>query len=407
MSSSHVGLQTKQDLPLDDAHFSSFDTTASESFKNPGAPRVAQKVVDGRQSHFCLGDSSQNSYSTTQETSFIKHASSAYEKNARKWTVKKNFVLGQDPKSDVQSRYDTTSNLAFSNPISPIQLNSSPKHSEQSSIFLGNEHTERIDTGKSVTKSDYIQKEFIPIDIIPPQISGIIKVLAPTTTSEHKYETSASSSFRPPEIASRPKKEVFYPLESKTSAVPSGDCNHYNFSNAKSTSSDAYNGLNHGFPTHPKLGAQLTISNIILECPDYNYIESYVSTSQEAFQKYSKSQILSSQGAMLSPYVSSNIPQTENGQIPISTTRSHYLAPLISTRTKPIIPAASSNLVNPRGGEEASFETTSQQYYNSRPGIAGREISKIIQKGGAESCIMLGDRNHFYYEKSKLKSLKT
>lgn len=183
--SAHIGLQTRQDLPIDDNVFNDISTTAQDSFTKPcNFVRTVQLVA--KPTNIQLGSQSTN-YETSHKSSFTGH-NVQYEN--KRHPIHVPFKLGH-PQSD---QYSTSFGTSY--PRQDIQR---PKtlvtETTKSCIPFGEDMQDRRKTQTSLTKRDFTYKVCEPtLPFIAGEHSGITKALMPTERNE--YVSMTASAFR-------------------------------------------------------------------------------------------------------------------------------------------------------------------------------------------------------------------
>ncbi|KAI8913234.1 hypothetical protein EDD86DRAFT_187490 [Gorgonomyces haynaldii] len=404
-SAAHIGLQTKQDLPIDDAFFSSFNTTAQDSYTDPTPDRrdTYRHINVGRPSHLVLGDmEKQRSYDTMHVISYKEHPAEAYQHSRRQVPQHVPIKLGHidiETKHEPSLHYSTTTQYSYKQ-LEPLpQSHRTVGPSNASNIVFGEELESRRTTENSVTKRDFTLKEGArEVKRVNNPESGIDKALKPTSLDTSNFEPESASSFRPmaKEVATRlpaagySRSDGTLVKQRFTSFVPTGDAKHYDFSSFSTTSKDTFHEYEYVPPKHPALGANMTISNVTFG--DYSNAptvqEQYSTSTQREFVAYPKSQCEAARGRRIPPHAA--IEKLSDGfACPLSTTHQHFYAPTDGGRRHPILPqVAHRNKLFPVKNV-LSFETTSGVYYGYKPELYQIQFKK--EQPSKQANIVMGD----------------
>eukprot|EP00842_Homolaphlyctis_polyrhiza_P005632 jgi/Hompol1/606/HPOL_002549-RA len=325
-SAAHIGLQTRQDLPIDDKHFRSFMTTTQEAYlpKDSSDPSSAKSTASiprvnmGRPSHIHLGDlEKQKSYDTVHETSYVQHPSSAYRPYLGHLPKSSSILLGHHETnimSDQSPMYLTTTAATYLGAHKPRdekpqlfneKYSVVAQQGGASHIAFGEDDPERRCTQPSVTQHDFVNHGIASQNATRPRTShhrtsrtsaqsiqpishssqtqtqpqlqrGIMKALEPDD-NRRDLESYSMSSFKPyihSESSTIPAAGVFSEygdcatggvnaLCMNTSSVPTGDARHYDFDSFGTTTASTFSGHKwDGPPVHPILGANITKSKV-------------------------------------------------------------------------------------------------------------------------------------------------
>ena len=435
-SAAHIGLQTRQDLPIDDKHFRNFITTTQEAYVPKDANDIdlrterASRAAMGRPSNIHLGDlEKQKSYDTVQGMSFIRHASEYYRPYEGHHKPKPTSIrLGHNDKGSSYNdqAYVTTTAAAYLAAASDASRTPAKKEPSTfvrqqggaSHIAFGEEEQERRKTNESVTQKDYMKHNEVgkvPIKFSQhPNSQGIIKALAPDE-AKRDCESYTISSYKgysnndiPVTKAAGFATSSASHLYGGISSVPTGDQRHYDFKYNGTTTGDAFppHRLTE-LPAHPVLGASITKSKIEFgDLQDSQLAqEQYVSTAQMAFVQYSEEEARKVRGVRIPPHPSMQVGESVEEAYSMdhhkTTQQAHFQAPENPARRRhakaPRL--AGKNILFPIRTTQHPFpETTAQDYYSMRDGLLKREPSKHRQKGTRESSIVFGDPKYSYFQ---------
>ncbi|KAI8926436.1 hypothetical protein BC831DRAFT_511734 [Entophlyctis helioformis] len=457
-SAAHIGLQTRQDLPIDDMHFRNFITTSQESYLpkdsidgTKGYEFPTRAPNTGRASHIHLGDlEKQKSYDTVHETSFIRHGSECYRPHAGHEPQPSSILLGhheQGPSVDRGAMYATTTADTYQGvqPTPPHLDQAARPHppgglkhtivSQQggaSHIAIGEEETERRRTALSVTQRDFVLHQGTDRRAIRRghghgKGRDMVKALEPDET-KRDAESFSTVSFRSVAHAdTRVKPAAGVPSEFGTSAsggvdalcmntssVPTGDPRHYDLEFVGTTTGDTFKAHPwEGPPTHPILGANMTKSKVTFgeagggDLPDTSLPDRYTSTTHRTFGAYTNDVARQCRGVRIAPHQSVH-PGDEDvdcqhellGNSHYSTTHeSHFGAPKNPMRRHAKRPhlAAKSMLFPLRSTLPHSYDTTTHDYFSMRDGLVGDQIAYKKYVQARESSIVFGDPKYVYF----------
>ncbi|KAJ8329785.1 hypothetical protein O5D80_001983 [Batrachochytrium dendrobatidis] len=459
-SAAHIGLKTRQNLPIDDMHFKNFITTSQDAYplKDIASLSITNAPVykssQGRPSHIHLGDLGMpRSYSTVQNTSFVNHPSEVYKPYNGHHQKSSSLTLGyaktgsKDEGLDQTDMYTTTTGLMHKDLFDrEKQLKMHPdmrcaasadvdtlsKQSGASHIVFGEVSTTRRKTEPSVTQRDYNYEmndtNFDPTvttsvrldhnrSTLASMTHGIISAIEPDVT-KRELESHSSSTFKPcthldliqRRAAGTHSMGGSTPMRTstETSSVPTGDPRHFTFGSFTTTSASAYPKYNTtNMPTHPILGENMTKSKVTFgEQDEINnqdvVCDRYTTTSQTAFPAYSKNELHSRYGIQSRPHSGlKSIVESSAGMANNYTChQTDYPMRSIMGRRHTILPQlAKDHLLFPLCSKRVnSYETTTQECFAMRDGLAeGKTLGHV--KTLRDSSIVFGDPLHVNFTK--------
>ncbi|KAI9096886.1 hypothetical protein DFS34DRAFT_594097 [Phlyctochytrium arcticum] len=307
MTSAHVGLQTRQDLPIDDRRFHEYRTTHQMTYTAMDSTDVAD--VRGRANKYCAnnrasdipqGDPAkvQNNESLAKQ-SFVNHGARAYERAERPSHYKvTDHLLGKDAQFGGPGSYVTASastyvpRAATDGPLSNASEGSiNAQHSRtqhKSSIAIGDAGAANRATAATVYRQDFLANNDSAqharqalrssvADRINSK-SGVRKAIRPDTGFLAGLSSTNNADFRDPTTSDdRSSKPAAGYIQDEgnvaensaqkgarmtTSSIPNGDNRYFNTGNADTTNHVFFKGHpDFKMIPHPILGANITKSS--------------------------------------------------------------------------------------------------------------------------------------------------
>ncbi|KAJ3206752.1 hypothetical protein HDU67_007966 [Dinochytrium kinnereticum] len=308
MAAAHVGVKTREDLPIDDKRFRSFVTTNQDAYHfhtnavggvraAQACPRVGTSIPQGdREKQQC--------YESVASSSFVRHPPRSYGITQKAEAPPAGAVMEGDPR--YLSNFTTTSKASYPHPAAPTTRDESDgivKERGRSSIAFGEsiqtDETKKP-TGLTITQQDYTSlplqtyidarkkaKDSKPSIYIGDGTNlGSIGALRPNKdVSKSLREADETHREATRLIATHPSTAPHPSLQTNMyrSSIMTGDPTKYKFSSSTTTTSESFKAYPSApFPTFPIAGANITRSNF--EFGDEGGVGR--STSGDAFVDY-------------------------------------------------------------------------------------------------------------------------
>ncbi|KAJ3281156.1 hypothetical protein HK104_000171, partial [Borealophlyctis nickersoniae] len=315
-SAAHLGLQTRQDLPIDDKHFRSFLTTNQEAYTAKvsvdGGRGGSSNLKRNRTSNIPEGDrDKQLSYETVAGTSFVNPGSASYRNRSRRVGRPSSHIvlsMGETGEGGRKEMYMSTSAAAYKGApgfvpdrtfrvgASTVPISEAGHLRGKSSIAFGEGGEDRRETGLSVSQRDYLRDPVADAEARRAARSsvadrllskpGIATAICPYPNPRTDMETCSAMSYQPPDqrmkvypsiqgraagipsidpSAHRPGSGRMGKSIMNRSSVPTGDTRAYNFKDFDTTTSHFFQPHPDAkMIPHPVLGANITRSNFTL-----------------------------------------------------------------------------------------------------------------------------------------------
>ena len=338
-SAAHIGLQTRQDLPIDDKHFKSFSTSNSEAYANfqnhikamaKEEPTSFKPKVTNRLSNIQQGDHRGGNYLTMHDDSYVQHPSDAYQHHRlRVPGTHTSIVLGHKNtaprwKSEPDDMYTSTSAAAYQSRENIEQDISFASKVVRGKSYIVFGEPDKVMSNPSVTQRDYHEHDLNlltrPIDLSKKQVlvqSSIASALAPDgRASWREAESCTSSSYRG-QVNHNEDSERSAGIDlgsrettSDISSIPFGDPEIFHLATFKTTNTDDFKVYPRTHVEHPILGAKITKSRVTFGEPggamDMQPEERYLSTTHNAFVQHPESVAVLGRGVPVKPRVTLN-----------------------------------------------------------------------------------------------------
>ncbi|KAJ3160443.1 hypothetical protein HDU86_000777 [Geranomyces michiganensis] len=439
--SAHIGLQTRADLPIDDARFCSYQTTHGSAYSTkilPEAGLTAANAAAGygasnRTSNIPLGDPTKpRSWGTMAGNSWVDHGDQYRKLDPQKSEHRTADLVVMDRNANLKSDgLKSTTSASFQKPPLP-QPPGPPKPGAlkpgerrgYSSIALG-ATVSGDQPESSVSRRDYAHdpaasyaaRQAVRSSVQDRLLSkpGIQDAIRPT--SETQMVTSMSDAYRRPAAESdsrsqAPAAGISFSHPSLTqSSLPQGDAERFPTGSAKPTTLDAYQPYpEYRMPPHPILGANITRSTFAFAAPDAPPTN-YESTSRAAHHPHP----LDTAGHAarhgrrvlhLAPIGDATLSMSDNR----TTHQSHYAAPTDAdsgalcrphgrydqphptAAIKPLLFPTRTSHVTP----SQTYRTTFGDFFAPREGLLNG-AERASPKGRMGSSIVFGDPRIGYY----------
>ncbi|KAJ3145444.1 hypothetical protein HDU89_007069 [Geranomyces variabilis] len=438
--SAHIGLQTRADLPIDDARFSSYQTTHGSAYSTkvpPEAGLTAANAAAGygasnRTSNIPLGDPTKpRSWGTMAGSSWVDHGNQYRKLEAQKSEHRTADLVVMDRSSKLgPGGLQSTTSASFQAPPSPLPP-APPKPGAlkpgerrgHSSIALG-ATVSGGEAESSVSRRDYAHdpaasyaaRQAVRSSVQDRLLSkpGIRDAIRPT--DETRMVTSMNEAYRQPATESdrtsqAPAAGISWSHPSSTqSSFPQGDAERFPTSGARATTLDAYQPYpEYRMPPHPILGANITRSTFAFAAPDAPPTN-YESTSRAAHHPHlldkNRHMRHAARVVHLAPIGDTTLSMSGNR----TTHQSHYSAPTDADSSalrrphgrydqphpvaaiKPLLFPTRTSHVTPA----QTYGTTMGDFYAPRAGLwDGGDRAAPVQRVG--SSVVFGDPRVGYY----------
>ena len=445
-SAAHIGLQTRQDLPIDDSFFRCFSTSSSDAYVNQYNARNREYVTSfkpkpsNKLSNIQQGDlnkSLDTSYETMHDISFVRHPNSNYvlhQASTPKYQT--SIIFGHKYNAprwegDCDDMYTSTSASTYIDKHDKLgkSQNSSSIVRGKSYIVFG--EPDKIRINPSMTQIDYQAHDLSKVERVSidpkksSEANAVAIALAPDVKSINRTTESSEAyvALKKPDenIRSAGLDIGSSDKTSNISSIPRGDAGFFDFSTFKTTSFDDFKNYPYVPVEHPILGAKITKSKVTLGEPggilDALEGDRYTSTTHSAFVHHPESTAALGRGVSVKPRSTlhagdeaDNIPNMENN----TTTHSdHFKNPTGAERAigfkgktvdkKMLFPL--------RAHQPGIFETMTSEYFGMRRGLLfnPKEASiknlerQSVRQLRTRSSIAFGDPHLHYYETEQQK----
>jgi hypothetical protein len=388
--SAHMGAQTRQDLPIDDNHFTlrNFNTTTNDAYRMIPDDFNKDRIIYGaKRSQLYFGDLGRKSnYDTVQSTSFVHHVTKPIELKKKEYGPSAIFN-SQNYGNSSESQYTTTLSDAFKGEqTSSAQKAYKPIVSQKSGashIQFGQSNYEPTQIASSVTKRDYVENHapYKParnaqtIEKTP----GIQSAIQPNPTDLAFPGPYFNEIEGPLQLPSNiPPAGVTFSILQKAkniSSVPEGDTRFYNTGVTKSTSKEDF--IKYSVAPRVVVNGQ-TEESVPTKSRIFNHDLAegetqtvYETTSQTEYVKYSKEEAKMVRGQPYRPGSGSGAKISENSfpREMLTTQHAHFTAPVGIARRNPHLPQVSqSNRLFPLAAKSYpnAYQTSFSSYFPVR-----------------------------------------
>ncbi|KAJ3095471.1 hypothetical protein HDU97_006893 [Phlyctochytrium planicorne] len=435
MSAAHVGTKTREDLPIDNKRFRSFNTTSQDAYNLH--PHLYLKSADGKHlqtvparpqpgTSIPQGDrEKQQCYESVAASSFVRHPPTSYGLTQKAEAPPAGAVLEGD--SRYRACFATTSGSSYSHPEGAQREVRIIKDRGSSCIAFGESiqaDASKKTTGLTVTQRDFRempQENYVEARKLAAESTKISYVgdgnnlgsagaLRPDKEvsrsllahDEHARELAALANLAVDEHRASSGRRGGSDTMYKSSIV-TGDPSRYGFGTCHTTTSASFQSYPEAeFPTFPVAGANITRSNFSLgdgvgTDGSKNYM---VSTAASAFVDYGRVKRPSRRKPVPSFIGATNVeyPMSDN----ITSNAQFYKKPSeVPQRIPAVAPkSVTAALLFPlrtHGHQAALYETTMNAFFRTREGIVNitPPQSGILKNDNRLSSIAFGDPTHF------------
>ena len=431
-ASAHIGLQTKQDLPVDDKFFKCFVTSNADAYVNqfPAHQRALEKEghksppkSSGRMSNIQQGDLNHyTDYTTMHDSSFVPHHPEDYKRPPAKGPkTQTSIVFGHTHPSGDPSMYVSTSTAAHQ---IPTNKDLTPKFDAskvrgRSCIVFGD--PDKVNGSPSVSQRDYHSYgtdcllDNLNSKRRDTHVSSITSALAPDGRSSLRDMGSCTSlSYRAPGVGNRDERPAGIECGqhggklSNISSIPTGDALMFPFGSSYTTTELDFAEHPRMHPVeHPVLGAKMTQSTVSFGeqggAMDMSNDERYTSTTHSAFVPHPESVAVLGRGVSVKPRVALETEDANWSSYPMSQNKTthtdHYQTPGPSERAHGIkgklVPR---KMLFPLRNHR-SFATVTAESFAMRAGLQfdtkdlrdKRAEEEAVRKFRTKSSIAFGD----------------
>ena len=352
IGAAHFGSETRQDLPIDDHHFTlcNFNTTTNDSYRLIPQTDSNRIIYGPKRSQLYFGDLGRaHNYDTVHHTSFIKHETRPIK--LKKLETRQSAIFNsKNYGNDSESLYITTLSDAYKGAqlsTSEKVLNVSPK-TGTSHIQFGQSNDKANNTDTSVTKRDYGKHPTHHAVLRNPssiRSHGIQKAMQPSNESfkdggvciEPSDElTVDQTEYEPAGISfTKGLQEV-----KNQSSVPEGDIRFYNTCASKTTSKEDF--IQYPPQTRVVLnGGSEVQTKFRIFNHDADIQTNFQTTSKTEYVEYSKEDAQLVRSAPFKPSPVSNYKLGDDvldcGEFK-TTQHSHFCTPVNASRRAPQLP---------------------------------------------------------------------
>jgi hypothetical protein len=430
-SSAHIGLQTRQALPIDDKHFKCFTTSNTDTYINfSNSIKKDKDAITIRGSSIRQGDLNHiSSYKTMHGRSYVLHPNEAYHIQHAKVPRQSSIVLGQKYNSPKllgeDDMYTSTSSATYQAQESSRQEIVKPRLN--SSVVFGEVKSQMSDP--SVTQRDYTnhsQKLVNEVDgfaSAPQKVrnsSGIITAFTADPKMKFNTESCTAMTYKTPSHENNERSAGLFLGKRETSglsSVPFGDPQSYPIGMFDTTNGYYFN-PHYGFTTsHPILGAKSTKSQVTFgdyECAS-DATDRFISTTHLAFVQHPESVAALGRGVSVKPTTTlkESDDQDYSMEHNVTTHADHYKFPKLTTervygQTAKTVPRKM--LFPLRCFNE--FGTVTSDSFTSRQGLlfneaqAAQEAERkaVLRQVRTKSSVAFGDPSLTYFENEQIKA---
>lgn len=427
-SSAHIGLETRQALPIDDKHFKCFTTSNSDAYMNfSNHIKQEKEPLKTRVSSIRQGDLNHiSSYTTMHGHSYVLHPNEAYHIQHTKIPhTETSIVLGQKYNAPrllgEEDMYTSTSSATYLAKDYSLQEIVKPKVS--SSVVFG--EVKKSMSDPSVTQSDYqIHSKNLISTKAPKKVhnsSGILTAFAPDPKLKFNTESCTTLAYKTPSQGNHERSAGLF-LGSKgdtsnLSSIPFGDPHSYPIGMFNTTNGNDFNAHYGVIVTHPILGAKLTKSQVTFGdhegCADAD--DRFSSTNHLAFVQHPECVAALGRGVSVKPTATlkENNDQDYSMEHNITTHADHYKLPKLTTERvygqpaktvprKMLFPLRCFNV----------FGTVTSDSFSSRQGLLFSEAQvaqeaerkALLRQLRTKSSVAFGDPSLTYYDSETIKS---
>ncbi|KAI8911336.1 hypothetical protein DFJ77DRAFT_441732 [Powellomyces hirtus] len=430
--SAHIGLQTRNDFPIDDSRFKSYLTTHQDAYKIKPLPEVLSTAkgqaagfgASNRTSNIPLGDPAKpREWGTMAKSSWVDHGIAAYKKLTVDPSVHRtsDLVVMDRGLRSKEDTFQSTTAQSFRGAqgaaeTGPKQSVKAGKVRGYSSIAFGESCPQT--SAASVSRQDYghdpdacrESRQAVRSSVQDRLLSkpGIQAAICPTSGTH--MESSMEAAYRPPRAPSTAAAAGICKSHpsSTASSFPQGDPTFFDMKSSVPTTLDSYQPYNSfRMEPHPVLGANITRSTFTFAQPDAPLTD-YKSSSHSAFVPHD---ISAEHGHRHPPRKRPALPPIGDTTTTMSanktTHQSHYSTPDISDNhdphgryAQPHPSAAIKPLLFPTRTAHITpaqtYSTTMGDFYGQRDAIWRTEDRKLAQ-GRLGSSVVFGDPRMRYY----------